>query len=183
MILGKAAASYHRVKGHGKECVYPPPQRKKAKRAAEDLSTMLERQLEQMEALLQATVKDKEQSAQFQGTTSRPQSQGLLSPGLRRPSLSVPEYSTHEHRSSYRSQVGVSSSGQDTEMGFREVVTEPIPSVESSRLIPCTPPSTVSAGPSITVPCYSEDVTGQATSTVPIDKEECILSPDNVWNA
>lgn len=178
----KASTSYHRVKGHGKECEYPPPQRKNAKRAAQDLSTKLERQLEQMEALLQTTAKDKEQSAQFQGTILRQQSKRLPSPGPRRPSLSVPEYRTHEHRSTYSSQVGMSSSGQDTEMGFREVVTEPFPSGEASRSIPCTPPSTVSAGPSIIRPSFS-DVMGQASSTVAMDKEECILSPDNVWDA
>jgi hypothetical protein len=182
MLLAKTAASYLRVKGHGKECVYPPPQRKKAKRVAEDLSNKLERQIEQMEVLLQTTAGDGERNAQFQGTISHCQNQGLLSPDLHRRSLPVPECSTHEQRTNYGSQVGDSTSGEDTETRFPEVVTERTPSLGTSRSIFCTPPATVSGAPSLTMPCYREDVTGQATSTVPIDKEECILSPDNVQN-
>ena len=182
-FVSSQTEAYIPLQDHGKECVYPPPQRRKGKR---NNSIMLERRLEQMEALLQTT-KNHDHGSHFQDPNLYRHAQGPPSPEFSRPSQSVDRYSTHDH-TSYRSPGVVSiahcqgdkPSIHDTDRNL------PVASIETPRSILCTPPSTAtrpSVGPMSNIPCHSEGSLSPATTRAPIDKEESILSPDNVMSS
>lgn len=172
--------AYTNSQDHGKECFYPPPQRRKGKRN-NNISPMLERRLEQMEALLQTS---KNHSGHFQDPNTYRHMQSSPSPDFRRPSQSVGAYSAHDHID-YRSpdEISILHERHD-KIGLHESDRNlPIASVETPRSILCTPPSTTtrpSVGPMSSIPCRNDEPLTPATSRAPIDKEESILSPDNV---
>jgi hypothetical protein len=136
---------------------------------------MLERRLEQMEALLQTT-KNHEHSGQFHEPNSYQHIRPPPSPDFRRPSQFINQYRSPECVSIVHSQgdkIGI----QDADRNL------PVTSIETPSSILCTPPSTItrpSVGPLHSLTCHSEDPLTPATSRAPIDKEESILSPDNV---
>ena len=136
-----------------------------------------------MEALLQTT-KNYDHSGQFHDPNSFQHMQAPPSPDYHRPSHSVGQYNVHEH-TNYRSPDGVSiAHSHSDKIGLQDTDRNlPVTSIETPRSILCTPPSTVtrpSVGPLPNIICHSEDPLTPTTSRAPIDKEESILSPDNV---
>jgi hypothetical protein len=143
---------------------------------------MLERRVEQIEALLQTT-KNHDYSEHFDDPNSYRHIQSLPSPEFRRPSQSVGSYSTHDHTSD-RNPDGIATSGQGDKISLTDYGKNlPMASIEIPRTNPCTPPSTItmpSIGPLSNIPRRSEGPLSPATTRAPIDKEESILSPDSV---
>lgn len=163
--------------------MYPPPQRRRGKRST-NINPMLERRLEQMEALLQTT-KGQDQNGQFQDATSYREIQSPLSPDFHRSTQPMEGFPAQEH-SSYRSPCGVPIiHGQNDKLGRPDSERNlPMASVETPRSILCTPPSSTtrpSVGPFTAIHSNSDDPLTPAPSRLAIDKEESILSPDNVF--
>lgn len=145
---------------------------------------MLERRLEQMEALLQTT-KGHNLSGNFNDSNPYRQMQSLPSPEFHRHSQPpVVSYPSNDHPS-YRSPEGSSISQKSAvKKSFHDPIrNQAMTSIETPRSIMCSPPSTAtqqSVEPLPNISYHAEGPLSPATTRAPIDKEECILSPDNV---
>lgn len=145
---------------------------------------MLERRLEQMEALLQTNKSHDQHGGNFNSPNPYHQIQVGALPEFRRPAHSMSSYGAKDH-SRYMSPDGapVTHSNSEKNVYHDSDTTQPMASIETPRSILCTPPSTVtrrSVGPMPDIAGQNEMPLSPATTRAPIDKEESILSPDNV---
>jgi hypothetical protein len=146
---------------------------------------MLERRLEQMEALLQTSKSHDHHGGHFETPNPYHQIQVGVLPEFHRSAHSTGSYGAKDH-SRYMSPDGapVAHSHSDKKVYLdSDNNNHPMASTETPRSILCTPPSTVtrpSVGPMPNMAGRNEAPLSPATTRAPIDKEESILSPDNV---
>lgn len=134
-----------------------------------------------MEALLQTTKSQEHHGGRFESSTPYQQMQAAPLPEFRRPNQSAGSYGAKDH-ATYMSPDGAAVAHGQSEKNIYDT-DQPVASIETPRSILCTPPSTI-AGPSVglmtNISSHNEPPLSTSTPRAAIDKEESILSPDNV---
>lgn len=167
---------------HGKECIYPPSQRRKATRPLDGDNSMLSQRLMQMEALLQNNTAPgmtallgpvlNQDGQGHHMTAHRRMSQTASERSLRlyNPSTSSNEVSGILEKASTSSTDNFSESGQSMDVSL------PRPILYTRAPLPMGVPTGLSAG----MHTSHESVSSKGADRTAIDNEASIVSPENV---